>query len=129
MSPRKKETAKDKKRENIKDPPADDLFTANCPPLSLQTSKVFEKVLPPATSSDISRLNLLQRKSGKTVNSPPTPVETTPNNSEINSSDSVPSNKNQDGTGKQAKYHLSALSGSSPGEPSIGRTRSEDSKY
>jgi hypothetical protein len=125
MSPRKKKTAKDKKKKNLKDPPAEDLFTANWPPLSLQTSKVLEKVSPSATSSDISRLNLLQRKSGRTINSPPTPVDTTPNNSEINSSDSLPSNENQDNTGKQAKDYLS-VSGSSPGKSSIGRTCSED---
>jgi hypothetical protein len=95
MSPRKKKTAKDKKKKNLKDPPADNLFTANWPPLSLQTSKVLEKVSPPATSSDISRLNLLQRKSGGTVNSPPTPVDTTLNNSEIKSSDSLTSSKNK----------------------------------
>jgi hypothetical protein len=84
MSPRKKKTAnKDKKKKNLKDPPADDLFTANWPPLRLQPSKVFEKFSHPAQISDISRLNLLQRKSGRTVNSPPTPVDTTLNNSEI----------------------------------------------
>jgi hypothetical protein len=71
----------------------------------------------------------LQRKSGRTVNSPTTSVDTTPNNSEINSSDCLPSNENQDNTVKQVKDDLSALSGSSPGESSIGRTCSEDSKY
>jgi hypothetical protein len=35
MSPRKKKTAKDKKKKNLKDPPAEDLFTANWPPLSI----------------------------------------------------------------------------------------------
>jgi hypothetical protein len=39
MNPRKKKTAKDKKKKNLKVPPADDLCTANWPPLSLQTSK------------------------------------------------------------------------------------------
>jgi hypothetical protein len=55
MSPRKKKAAKDRKEKNLKDPPAEDLFTANWPHLSLQPSKVLEKVSPPATSSDISR--------------------------------------------------------------------------
>jgi hypothetical protein len=88
MSPRKKKTAKDKKKKNLKDPPAEDLFTADWPALSLRSSKALEKVSHPATSSGISRLNLLQRKSGRTVNSTPTPVDTTLNNSEIKSSDS-----------------------------------------
>jgi hypothetical protein len=35
MSPRKKKTAKDKKKKNLKDPSAEDLSTANWPPLSL----------------------------------------------------------------------------------------------
>jgi hypothetical protein len=39
MSPRKKKTAKDKKKKNLKDPPAVDL--------------TLEKVSYPATSSDI----------------------------------------------------------------------------
>jgi hypothetical protein len=71
----------------------------------------------------------LQRKSGGTVNIPPTPVDTTPNNSEINSSDSLPSNKNQDDTGQQANDYSSAIGGSSLGGSSIGPNRSEDSKY
>jgi hypothetical protein len=129
MSPRKKKTAKDKKKKNLKDPPADDLFPDNWPPLSLQTSLVLEEVSSPATNIDISRLNLLQRKSGGTVNSPPTPVDTTPNNSEIKSSYSLTSNENKHDTGKQANDYLSALSGSSPGGSSIGRTHSEDLKY
>jgi hypothetical protein len=99
------------------------------PPLSLQPSKVLEKVSPPATSSDISQLYVLQRKPGGTVNSPTTPVDTTPNNSEIYSSDSLPSNENQDNMVKQVKDYLSALRGSSPSESSIGHTRSEDLKY
>jgi hypothetical protein len=90
-------------KKNLKDPPVDNLFTANWLPLSLQTSKVLEKVSPPATSSDIPRLNLLQRKSGGTVNSLPTPVDTTLNNSEIKSSDSLTSSENKDEKGKQAK--------------------------
>jgi hypothetical protein len=90
MSPRKKKTAKDKKKKNLKDPPAEDLLTADWPALSLWSSKALEKVSHPATSSDISRLNLLQRKSGGTVNRTPTPVDTTLNNSEIKkSSDSL----------------------------------------
>jgi hypothetical protein len=93
MSPRKKKTAKDKKEKNLKDPPADDLFTVDWPPLSLQPSKVLEKVSYPATSSDISQLNVLQRKSGGTVNSTPTPVDTTLNNSEIKSIESSTSSK------------------------------------
>jgi hypothetical protein len=128
MGPRKKKTAKDNNKKNLKDPPAEDPFP-DWPPPSLQPSKVLEKVSHPATSSDISQLHLLQSKSGRTVDSPPTPVDKTPNNSGINSSDSSPSNENQDNTGRQAKDYLSALSGSSPGESSIGRTRSEDSKY
>jgi hypothetical protein len=83
MSPRKKKTAKDKKKKNLKDPPAEDLFTEDWPSLSLRSSKALEKVSHPATSRDISRLNLLQRKSGGTINSTPTPVDTTLNNSEI----------------------------------------------
>jgi hypothetical protein len=71
----------------------------------------------------------LQRKSGGTVNSPPTPVDTTPNNSEVKSSIILTSNENKDDTGEQVNDYLSALSGSSPGGSSIGRTRSEDSKY
>jgi hypothetical protein len=68
----------------------------------------------------------LQRKSGKTVN---TPVDTASDNSEINSSDSLPSNKNQDDTEKQADNYLSALSGSSPVGSSIEGAHSEDLKY
>jgi hypothetical protein len=128
MSPRKKETAKDKKKKNLKDPPAENLFTADWPALSLQPSKVLEKVSHPATSSDISRLNLLQRKPGGTVNSTPTPVDTILDNSEIKSSDSLTSSKSKDKKGKLANY-LSALSGSSPDGSTIERTRSEDSKY
>jgi hypothetical protein len=71
----------------------------------------------------------LQRKSGGTVNSPPTPVDTTPNNSEVKSSDRLTSNENKDDRGKQANDYLSALNGSSPGGSSTGRNRSEDSKY
>jgi hypothetical protein len=128
MSPRKKKTATDKKKKNLKDPPAEDLFTADWPTLSLQPSKVLEKVSHPATSSDISRLNLLQRKSGGTVNSTSTPVDTTLNNSEMKSSDSLTSSKNRDKKGKVTGY-LSALSGSSPDGSTIERTCSEDSKY
>jgi hypothetical protein len=76
----------------------------------------------------MSRLNLLQRKSGGTVNSTPTPVDTTLNNSEIKSSDSLTSSKNTDKKGKATDY-LSPLSGSSPDGSTIERTRSEDSKY
>jgi hypothetical protein len=71
----------------------------------------------------------LQRKSGGTVDSPPTLVDTVPNNSEIKSSDSLTSNENKDGKRKQANNYLSVLSGSCPGGSSIERTRSEDSKY
>jgi hypothetical protein len=35
MSTRKKKTAKGKKKKNLKDPPADNLFPDNWPPLSL----------------------------------------------------------------------------------------------
>jgi hypothetical protein len=112
------------KKKNPRDPPADDLFTTNWPPLSLQTSKVLEKVSHPATSSGTSRLNLLQRKSGGTVNSTPTPVDTTLNNSEMKSSDSLTSSENKDKKGKQATNYLSALSGSSPDGSTIERTRS-----
>jgi hypothetical protein len=122
MSPRKKKTAKDKKKKNLIDPPAEDLSTADWPALSLRSSRTLEKVSHPATSSDISRLHLLQRKSGRTVDSPSTPVDKTPSNSEINSSDSLPSKENQDGTGRQAKDYLSALSGSSPDGSTIERT-------
>jgi hypothetical protein len=128
--PRKKKTAKDKKKKNLKDPPAEDLFPSDWPPQSLRTRKiVLGEFSSPAKRSDISRLDLLQRKSGGTVNSPPTPVDTTPDNSEINSSDSLLSNENQDDTGKQANDYLSALSGSSPGGSSIGPNCSEDLKY
>jgi hypothetical protein len=85
MSPRKKKTAKDKKKKNLKDPPAEDLFTANWPALSLRSGKALEKISHPATSSDISRLHLLQRKSGRTVDSPPTPVDKTPKTTNIGS--------------------------------------------
>jgi hypothetical protein len=44
MSPRKKKTAKDNKKKNLKDPPAEDFFTADWPALSLQSSKALEKV-------------------------------------------------------------------------------------
>jgi hypothetical protein len=127
--PRKKNTAKGKKKKNLKDPPAEDLFP-DWPPQSLRTSKsVLEEFSSPAKRSDISRLDPSQRKSGRTVNSPPAPVDRTPDNFEINSSDSLPSNESQDDTGKQANDYLSALSGSSPGGSSIGPTCSEDSKH
>jgi hypothetical protein len=71
----------------------------------------------------------LQRKSGGTVNSPPTPVDMTLNNSEIESSDSLTSSENKDDKGKQANDYSSALSGSSPGGSPIERSRSEDLKY
>jgi hypothetical protein len=58
MGPRKKKTAKDNKKKNLKDPPAEDHFP-DWPPPSLQPSNVLEKVSHPATSSDISRLHLL----------------------------------------------------------------------
>jgi hypothetical protein len=91
MSPKKKKAAKDKKikkEKNPKDPPPKYLFTPDWQPLSLQSSKTLEKVLHPATRSDTSRVTQLQRESGGTVNSTPTPVETTFNNSEIKNSDS-----------------------------------------
>jgi hypothetical protein len=92
MSPKEKKTAKDKKKKkNLKDPRAEDLFTVDWPALSLRSSKALEKVSHPATSSDISQLHLLQGKSGRTVDSPPTPVDTTLNNSRIKSSDSLTS--------------------------------------
>jgi hypothetical protein len=132
MSPKKKKAAKDKKikkERNLKNPPAESLFTPDWPPSSLQSSKTLEKVSHPATSSDTSRLTLLQRESGRTVNSTPTPVDTTFNNSEIKSSDSLTSSKNIDNKGKLANC-LNALSGSSPGGSTVERTRSEtDSKY
>jgi hypothetical protein len=91
MSPKKKKTAKDKKKKNHKDPPAENLFTSDWPARRLQSSKTLEKVSHSATSSDTSRLTLLQRGSGGTVNSTPTPVDTTFNNSEIKSSDNLTS--------------------------------------
>jgi hypothetical protein len=128
MSLRKKKSAKDKKKKNLKDPPAEDPFPDNWPPPSLRTSKA-KKVSHPAKSSDISRLNLLQRKKGGTVNSTPAPVDTTLNNSEIKSSDSLTSSKNTDKKGKVTDY-LSALSGSSPDGSTVERIRSEtDSRY
>jgi hypothetical protein len=39
MSPRKNKAAKDKKKKNLKNPSAEDLFTADWPALSLQSSK------------------------------------------------------------------------------------------
>jgi hypothetical protein len=96
---------------------------------SSNKKSVLEELSSPAKRSDISRLDQLQRKSGGTVNSTPTPIDTTPNNSEIKNSDSLPSNENKDDTGKQANDYLSAQSGSSPGGSSIGSNRSEDSKY
>jgi hypothetical protein len=128
MSPRKRNAEKDKKKKNLKDSPAEDLFTEDWPSLSLWSSKALEKVSHPATSRDTSRFNLLQRKSGGTVDSTPTPADTTLNNSEIKSSDSLTSSKNKDKNGKLANY-LSALSGSSPDKSTIERNRSEDSKY
>jgi hypothetical protein len=129
MSPKKKKSAKDKKKKNLKDPPAENLFTPDWPAPSLRLSKTLEKVSHPATSSDTSRLDLLQRESGGTVNSTPTPVDTTFNNSEIKSSDSLTSSENKDNKGKLANY-LSALSGSSPDGSTVERNRSEtDSKY
>jgi hypothetical protein len=109
MNPKEKQTAKDKRKKNLKDSPADDLFTADWPALSLRSSKALEKVSHPATSSDISRLHLLQRKSGRTIDSPPTSVDKTPNNSEISSSDSLTSSKNKDDKGKQAKDYLTGF--------------------
>jgi hypothetical protein len=88
MSPKKKKAAKDKKvqkEKKLKDPPSEDLFTATWPPLP--SSKTLEKVSHPATSSDTSRLTLLQGESGGTVNSTPTPVDSTVNTFEIKSSD------------------------------------------
>jgi hypothetical protein len=71
----------------------------------------------------------LQRESGGTVNSTPTPVDTTFNNSEIKSSDSLTSSENKDNKGKLANY-LSARSGSSPDGSTLKRNRSEtDLKY
>jgi hypothetical protein len=129
MSPKKKKTAKDKKKKNLKDPPTENLFTPDWSALSLRSSKTLEKVSHPVTSSDTSRLDLLQRESGGTVNSTPTPVDTTFNNSEIKSSDSLTSSENKDNKGKLANY-LSALSGSSPNGSTVERNRSEtDSKY
>jgi hypothetical protein len=100
MSPkRKKKAAKDKKvkkEKNPKDPPSKDLFTLDWPSLSLQSSKPLEKVSRPATHSDTSRLSQLQRESGRTVNSTPTPVDTTFNNSEIKSSGSLTPNEDKD---------------------------------
>jgi hypothetical protein len=132
MSPKKKKAAKDKKikkEKDLKDPPAEDLFTADWPALSLRPSKTFEKVSHPARRSDTSRLTLLQGESGGTVNSTPTPVDTTFNNSEIKSSDSLTSSENKDNKGKLANY-FSALSGSSPGGSTVERNLSEtDSKY
>jgi hypothetical protein len=74
MSPKKKKAAKDKKvkkEKNLKDSPDKQLFTADWPPLGLQSSKTLEKVLHPATRSDSSRLTQLQGGSGRTVNSTP----------------------------------------------------------
>jgi hypothetical protein len=82
MSPKKKKTAKDKKKKNLKDPPAENLFTPDWSASSLRSSKTLGKVSHPATSSDTSQLDLLQRESGGTVNSTPTPVDTTFKNSE-----------------------------------------------
>jgi hypothetical protein len=132
MSPKKKKAAKDKKikkEKTLKDPPFKDLCTADWPSLSLRSSKKLEKVSHPATSSDTSQLTLLQRESGGTVNSTPTPVDTTFNNSEIKSSDSLTPSKDKNNKGK-LDDHLSALSGSSPGGSTVERTHSEtDSKY
>jgi hypothetical protein len=122
MSPKKKKTAKDKKKKNLKDPPAENLFTPDWPPPSLRSSKTLEKVSHPTISSDASRLTLLQRESGGTVNSTPTPVDTTFNNSEIKSSDSLTSSEDKDNKGKLANY-LSALSGSSPNGSTVERNR------
>jgi hypothetical protein len=55
MGRRRKKTAEDNKKKNLKDPPAEDPFP-DWPPPSLQPSKVLEKVSPPVTSSDISQL-------------------------------------------------------------------------
>jgi hypothetical protein len=61
--------------------------------------------------------------------SAPTPVDSTFNNSEIKSSDSLTSSKNKDNKGKLANY-LGAISGSSPDGSTVERNRSEtDSKY
>jgi hypothetical protein len=92
MSPKKKKTAEDKKikkEKNLKEPPAENLFIPDWPFPSLRSSKTLEKVSHPAGSSDTSRLTLLQGESGRPVNSTPTPVDTTANNSEIKSSDSL----------------------------------------
>jgi hypothetical protein len=70
----------------------------------------------------------LQRESGGTVNSTPTPVDTTFNNSEIKSSDSLTSSEDKDNKGKLTK-HLSALSGSSPDGSTVERRSESDSKY
>jgi hypothetical protein len=132
MSRKKKKTAKDKKikkEKNLKDSPAENLFTADWLALSLWSNKTLGKVSHPATSSDISRLTLLQGESGGTVNSTPTPVDTTFINSEIKSSDSSTTSENKDNKGKLANY-LSAVSGSSPDGSTAERNRSEtDSKY
>jgi hypothetical protein len=57
MSPKKKKTAKDtkiKKEKNLKEPPAENLFTPDWTTPSLRSSKTLEKVSHPATSSDTS---------------------------------------------------------------------------
>jgi hypothetical protein len=84
--------------------------------------------LHPATSSDTSRLTLLQGESGGTVNSTPTPVDTAFNNSEIESSDSLTPNEDKDNKGK-LDDHFSALSGSSPNGSTVERRSKTDSKY
>jgi hypothetical protein len=71
----------------------------------------------------------LQRESGGTVNSTPTPVDTTFNNSEIKGSDSLTFIGDKDNKGKLDDY-LSATSGSSPGGLTVERNRSEtDLRY
>jgi hypothetical protein len=71
----------------------------------------------------------LQRESGGTVKSTPTPVDSTFTNFEIKSSDSLTSSEDKDNKGKLGNY-LSAVSGSSPGGSTVERPRSEsDSKY
>jgi hypothetical protein len=128
-----------KEENNLKDPPPGDLFDASFKanwtdkanwPLPA-SSNPLENIARPATRSYTSRLSQLQRESGRTVTSTPTPVDTASCKSEIKSesSDNLTTGKEKDNKGKLATY-LSAASGSSSGGSSGGHlTRSEDSKY
>jgi hypothetical protein len=129
--PSPKPSSTDKKKK-AKDPPNEQLQISNSfnwlTRKRLNTS-ILEAFSSPAKASNLSRLEPLPRRPRTVRLRPTTPVDTNPNNSEINNSDSLPSTKNQDDNRTQVEGNTSALSGYSPGGSSIARKSSEDLKY